>query len=63
MVKRTLPAAIESPHFNDEDQSCHSVFITLTDTFNWTHNLVEEEAPGYLPLGTLVVFLKSCQKH
>lgn len=40
------PAAVQV-----KDESCH--LSALTDIFTWTHNLVEEEAPGYLPLGYL----------
>ena len=47
------PAAVES---QDSDADLDLVFTQLTDTFNWTHNLAEEEPPGYLPLGILVVF-------
>ena len=50
-------SAVESQHSDVEDQSCHLVFTQLlTDTFTLTHNLTEEEPPGYLPLGILVVF-------
>lgn len=44
--------AVESQHSATEDQ----FFQVLTDTFTWTHNVSEEEPPGYLPLGILVVF-------
>jgi len=50
------PAAVESQDSDAEDVACNLVFSQLTDIFNWTHNLAEEEPPGYLPLGNLVVF-------
>ncbi len=49
------PAAVESQHSN-ADELCRLVFTQLTDTFAWTHNLADEEPPGSLPLGNLVVF-------
>ena len=48
-----LPAAVDSQHSAAEDHVYH---LVLADTFAWTHNLSEEEPPGYLPLGLLVVF-------
>lgn len=52
--QHTLSTAVDA---EAEDQSCNLVFTQLTDTFTWTHNLAEEELPGYLPLGNLVIFL------
>ena len=57
-VKRSVqqhfrPAAVDSQHSAAEDHVYH---LVLADTFAWTHNLSEEEPPGYLPLGLLVVF-------
>ena len=49
-------AAVESQDSDAEDVACNLVFTQLTEIFNWTHNLAEEEPPGYLPLGNLVVF-------
>ena len=57
-VKRAVqqhfrPAAVDAQHAAAEDHMYH---LVLADTFAWTHNLLEEEPPGYLPLGLLVVF-------
>jgi hypothetical protein len=36
----------------------YSAIVTqMADTYEWTHNLAVEEAPGYLPLGNLLVFI------
>ena len=56
-VKRAVqqyvrPAAVDSQQAAAEDHAYH---LVLSDTFAWTHNLSEEEPPGYLPLGLLVV--------
>jgi hypothetical protein len=56
------PAAVESQYSDAEDGVCNLVFAQLTDTFEWTHNLAEEELPGYLPLGNLVA-VRSIGSH
>lgn len=38
----------------------HEFVKWMTVNFKLTHNLVEEEHPGYLLLGTLIVFFGKC---
>ena len=34
-----------------------AIVALMAETYKWTHNVTVEEAPGYLPLGTLLVFI------
>lgn len=44
-------------HPSQHNEEKHILYcVLLTDIYTSTHNLAEEEPPGYLPLGCLVVY-------
>ena len=54
-----------TPHATQPDLQHHTppqnpyiaIVAQMAETYEWTHNVTVEEAPGYLPLGNLLVFI------
>ncbi len=44
-------------------QETCAIVAQMAKTYNWTHNVTVEEAPGYLPLGTLLVYFGNMLSH